>query len=119
LKVILNWPASLYDWDILFLIPLPWIGPVIAPVLISLVMIATGILIIRHEAQGRFFHPPLSVWLISITSSAVILYTFVKDTGATLHSEIPRPYQYEFLIPALLLLLLALSVAFRGNNKEG
>jgi len=42
LKLILDWPSSLLDWDILFLLPIPWIGPVIAPVLVSLVMIAGG-----------------------------------------------------------------------------
>ena len=31
LKIMLNWPASLLDWDVLFLIPVPWIGPVVAP----------------------------------------------------------------------------------------
>ena len=31
LWVILRWPASLLDFDVLFLIPLPWIGPVLAP----------------------------------------------------------------------------------------
>ena len=31
LKVILDWPASLWTWDLLFLLPVPWIGPVIAP----------------------------------------------------------------------------------------
>jgi hypothetical protein len=35
LKVLIDWPVSLLDWDILFLIPLPWIGPVIAPVSIA------------------------------------------------------------------------------------
>ena len=27
-----GWPKSLLDWDILFLLPVPWWGPVIAPV---------------------------------------------------------------------------------------
>src|SRR5512138_1410176 len=27
LKIICDWPRSLFDWDILFLIPLPWWGP--------------------------------------------------------------------------------------------
>ena len=35
LKVMCGWPHSLLDWDILFLLPLPWWGPVIAPVLIA------------------------------------------------------------------------------------
>ncbi len=42
LKLFLNWPRSLLTWDVLFLIPLPWLGPVIAPVLVSLTMIWVG-----------------------------------------------------------------------------
>ena len=39
LKLILNWPASFFTWDILFLIPIPWIGPVLAPLISSFTMI--------------------------------------------------------------------------------
>ena len=35
LKVLLDWPAALSTWDILFLIPIPWVGPVLAPVIVS------------------------------------------------------------------------------------
>ncbi|MBW1914198.1 MAG: hypothetical protein JRI86_04595, partial [Deltaproteobacteria bacterium] len=38
LKVMVNWPENLMTWDILFLLPLPWVGPVITPVLIALAM---------------------------------------------------------------------------------
>ena len=31
LKVLLDWPASIFTWDILFLIPVPWVGPVLSP----------------------------------------------------------------------------------------
>ncbi len=31
LKVLTDWPHSIFDWDILFLIPLPWWGPLLAP----------------------------------------------------------------------------------------
>src|SRR3972149_9492425 len=47
LKVAIGWPVSILDWDILFLIPVPWIGPVIAPVLVSLLMIVAGVRILR------------------------------------------------------------------------
>ena len=36
LKLLLDWPATILDWDILFLIPVPWVGPVLAPVIVSL-----------------------------------------------------------------------------------
>jgi hypothetical protein len=35
LKVLLGWPASLAEPDLLFLLPVPWVGPVWAPCLIS------------------------------------------------------------------------------------
>jgi len=44
LKVICGWPHSLFGWDILFLLPLPWWGPVLAPVSIALLMIVWGTL---------------------------------------------------------------------------
>ena len=44
LRPISGWPTSLLDWDILFLLPLPWWGPVLAPVSIALLMILWGTL---------------------------------------------------------------------------
>ena len=44
LRLISGWPKTLLDWDILFLLPLPWWGPVLAPVSIALVMILWGTL---------------------------------------------------------------------------
>ena len=42
LRLITGWPKTLLDWDILFLLPLPWWGPVIAPVSIAVLMILWG-----------------------------------------------------------------------------
>ena len=42
LKAMCGWPHSLLDWDVLFLLPLPWWGPVLAPVLIAALMIPTA-----------------------------------------------------------------------------
>src|ERR1043166_3119153 len=39
LRVISGWPRTLFDWDVLFLLPLPWWGPVLAPVSIAVLMI--------------------------------------------------------------------------------
>ena len=57
LKVTLDWPSSLFDFDILFLIPLPWIAPVIAPMLISVLMITCGLKIVRLSARELTFKP--------------------------------------------------------------
>ena len=40
-----GWPRSLFDWDVLFLLPLPWWGPVLAPVSIAVLMIVWGTIV--------------------------------------------------------------------------
>jgi len=45
LKILTGWPHSLLDWDMLFLIPLPWWGPVLAPALIALLLLVGGALL--------------------------------------------------------------------------
>ena len=39
LKVLIDWPASILDWDVLFLMPAIWAGPVLAPVITSVTML--------------------------------------------------------------------------------
>jgi hypothetical protein len=50
LKVLLNWPASILDWDILFLMPAVWAGPVLAPVITSCVMLWAAWILLRERA---------------------------------------------------------------------
>jgi hypothetical protein len=45
----LRWPQSLLEWDVLFLIPCPWVAPVILPVCISLIMITSGFYTIKRQ----------------------------------------------------------------------
>ena len=49
LKVLLGWPASLMDWDILFLIPTVWAGPVVAPVITSIVMLVFAAILLGDK----------------------------------------------------------------------
>lgn len=53
LKVLVDWPASIMDWDILFLMPLTWASPILAPVLVSLAMLYIGSVVIYRDACGR------------------------------------------------------------------
>ena len=42
LKVLMNWPVSWLEWDVLFLIPMIWLGPWICPALIGLLFAVWG-----------------------------------------------------------------------------
>ena len=49
LKVLLDWPLSLTDWDVLFLIPVPWAGPVLAPILTSVIMLVIAAVLLSAQ----------------------------------------------------------------------
>ncbi|MBN1439912.1 MAG: hypothetical protein JW929_10925 [Anaerolineales bacterium] len=74
-----GWPATFLDWDILFLIPLPWWGPVIAPVGVSALLIAGGMLTILIERSGRPACFAGWAWLPALTGIGLILYAFMAD----------------------------------------
>ena len=116
LKVSIGWPAALTDWDILFLIPYPWIGPVIAPVLIALLMVVTGYLFIRRYDRGGQIKPDRHVWILAIAGVAVLLFSFLSDTGAAFGRSAPLPYGYTYLAVGLALCVAALwRVMARGR----
>ncbi len=43
LKILDNWPRSLFTKDVFFLIPVTWIGPVLTPLIISSLILIGGI----------------------------------------------------------------------------
>ena len=74
-----GWPRSIFDWDILFLLPLPWWGPVIAPASIAALMIVGGTLITRLDARAAAPMPRRSIWGLSCLGAALALYVFMAD----------------------------------------
>ena len=82
LKGLAGWPAGWLTWDCLFLIPKPWYGPVLAPVLISACfVVGCGLLFLREEAglKTRF---PVSAVAMHAAGLSVWYWSFVKDAGA-------------------------------------
>ena len=79
LKLICGWPHSLMDWDILFLMPLPWWGPVLAPVLIALLMIAWGTLASQTEEGSSVAARLSGAWRLNLLGTGLALYTFMAD----------------------------------------
>jgi len=80
LKVLLGWPARLLDWDILFLIPLRWWGPVLSPVLIAALICVTAVLaVVRMERGERLGITPARVATV-LVGGLLALYVFMSDS---------------------------------------
>ncbi|MFL5763071.1 MAG: hypothetical protein ACJ77K_03955 [Bacteroidia bacterium] len=79
LKVALNWPESLFTWDILFLIPIPWVGPVITPCIVCLSMIFFTGIVIYHQEKGKHVHLSFMEWMLFTAGSIVTILSFCWD----------------------------------------
>ncbi len=119
LKVLLDWPSALFDLDILFLIPTPWIGPVIAPLIISFFMVATGIVMIKKVEHNENFRPTLLSRGLGIFATAFILFSFMNDTDATIRLHTPRPYRYELFAAGMICYCASFISTLRTKRIEG
>jgi hypothetical protein len=77
LKLLLDWPDSLWTWDVLFLIPVPWFGPVLAPLLYCTAMLAVAAAVWRLDAAGR--STGALPWLLMAASVGLVLAAFMAD----------------------------------------
>ena len=101
LKVLLDWPASVFTWDILFLIPVPWTGPVLAPVLVSLAMIAAGIWHLRSEATARPVRIGGLSWIGILAGAVVIIVSFAMDYRNIMSGGMPERFAWGVFVLGL------------------
>jgi hypothetical protein len=105
------WPSSLLDWDILFLLPLPWWGPVLAPVLIALLLVIGGLMIVTLEERGTPIRMNKKSIVIAFSGALLALYAFMEDALAvlpggieSLRSVLPTSFNWPLFIFALVLM---------------
>jgi len=79
LWVFIGWPQSILEPDLLFLIPLPWWGPVLSPVLIALLMVTGGIIAVIKTEKRQALHIDAWFWVCLISGVLILLYTFMAD----------------------------------------
>jgi hypothetical protein len=87
LKIVLDWPSSWLTWDVLFLVPVVWTGPVLAPVLVSVTMIILALTVLYMEQQpGRWQITRLPIYLV-LLGSVLIFLSFIWDFSSFMHRQ--------------------------------
>jgi hypothetical protein len=119
LRMIYDWPRSLFDWDILFLLPLPWWGPVLAPICIALLMIVWGTFATQFVDHSPATSLTRTLWCVSGLGIALALSVFMADSLRTVsqgldvtRQVLPRAFNWSMFCVALT--LMAAPVAHRG-----
>ena len=123
LKLFLDWPSSFFTWDILFLIPVPWIGPVIDPIIVSLTMILLSVCLVQRDRQSSAIRLSRREWMLLIAGSLVVIgswtWEYLKysisqiDPMTAINTFVPRTYSWMMFWFGEALLLLAIGLFWR------
>ena len=124
LRVMSGWPTSLFDWDILFLLPVPWWGPVLAPVCIASLMIAWGTLVTQRKTRIPALRFTRLSWGLSWVGIVLALAVFMADSIRALpggsdavRQVLPTTFNWPAFVVALLLMATPLASAFASTRS--
>jgi hypothetical protein len=121
-----GWPTSLFEWDVLFLLPLPWWGPVLAPVSIALLMVAWGTLASQWPDEAPATAVTRLSWASSAAGMAIALAVFMIDAlralpgGAdAVRQVLPATFNWPMFCLALVLMAAPLAHLARRLTYVG
>lgn len=126
LYVLIGWPVALTDMDILFLIPWAWFGPVYAPVLVSIALIAFGSLILIDNSQDFPVGPQTLVRNLFILACVLIILSFTypfllysieikQDLRTGALSYLP---EYDGILFAIGYSIMSVALIYYGINLK-
>jgi len=126
LRLMSGWPKSLFDWDILFLLPLPWWGPVLAPVSIAVLMIVWGTFATQFADRSHATFATRRLWGLSMLGIALALGVFMADSLRTVHlgldvtrDVLPVRFQWPAFCVALTLMAAPVAqIGWRLRSRE-
>ena len=98
LYLIIDWPVSIMDWDVLFLLPMMWVGPVWSPVLLALLMIVLAYSILYSSKLGNTKQIGWKAWTLFISGSIICIIAFCQDFYRYMRSSFPDVKSTELFL---------------------
>jgi hypothetical protein len=118
LRVLIGWPVSVLSWDILFLIPVPWTAPVLAPVIISLGLVLGSLWLLRMKGKGAVLRFAPWLWALAILGGAIVLLSFMLDYRLALEGREPPSFHWIIFIAGVGFGAAALSLGVRRLGRS-
>ena len=122
LKLMIGWPVDWLEWDVLFLIPWPWLGPWIAAALIALLFSIWGGWVLLAVPQARFGRAAMVLFsigalfvLAAFLSSALPLLP--EGEAALRHFE-PGSFTWGFYLTGYLMMAIGLWRTARSGKID-
>ena len=122
LKIIIGWPVRWLEWDVLFLIPWPWLAPWITAALIAVIMVAGGFRMLMLDAKSEMSGPGLVLLiagiLISLISLLLPAWPLLVNGEAAFRGYMPKGFPWILYVTGYLLMAVGLWTVIRGNTSR-
>ena len=139
LKILIGWPDSIMTSDVLFLIPATWVGPVVAPIIVSLAMILLAGIILNFSFKSDQVRILKIEWAGLVSGSVILILGFIWEYAAFMlerfkvkeffiqdreaileraQSFIPVNFNWILFVIAMLIILFTISKIYIRLKKE-
>ena len=115
LKLFINWPASFLTDDLLFLIPVPWISPVLAPIIISIILIVMSIILLTFQLKGSRIKRGWFVNISIVLGMILVLFSFIWNFQDRLNIISPVEFLWGVFSLGVFLIVLGFVVLIRSS----
>ncbi len=116
LRVATGWPAGVEAWDVLFLVPLPWVGPVWSVLVICAGMSVFAVLFLRMPEEARF-SPGVWGWLCGVVGAAAVVANYILEWQKIAYGRaVPSNFALAPYLAGILLLAAAGLVTVRRTT---
>lgn len=109
LWIFIGWPTKLSTFDLLFLIPGPWVAPVWAPIVISLALIGFGLIVARRLRRGEELRVKLWHVVAAVGGGLVVIFSFTLDARRILAGGTPSTFAWPVFVAGLALAIIGVA----------
>lgn len=121
LWLVLDWPQSIMEWDILFLVPVLWVGPVITPLIITITMLLLSTVLLKSDVRLSKME-----WTLLVIGSLVVILSWtlefqqysssVGDPMKAVLTYVPQKFPWIIFILGEIILLTPIYLFWRRTR---
>lgn len=119
LQVFSGWPGSLTTVDLLFLVPVPWVGPVWSPIVVSCALVGFGLTAASALRARRTMAIRPRHWIAGLVGGLLVVASYTVESGDLLQGGLPRPYPWPLFVVGVGVAAWAALDALRQATSPG
>lgn len=109
LWLFIGWPTGLGTYDLLFLIPVPWVAPVWAPMVVSLALITFGLIYTQRSGLGSAVRIRPRNFATLVVGGLVVIISFTLDARRILDGGTPSTFAWPVFVAGMALAVIGIA----------